>query len=98
MLLVACRDHSIGVGVLEQMHHVAGRLDDLVCRRCHDVTRDAGWKTAGQRRDESVDDPLSELERPWLIGDLVVRRVDDKARTRLNVEAIRAMLFDVLRS
>ena len=79
------------------MHHVAGRLNNLVCGGRNDVTRDAGRKATGERRDEPVDDALPELERPWLIRDLVVGRVDHEAGSRLNAKAVRAMLFDVLR-
>jgi hypothetical protein len=56
-----------------------------------------GGRTAGQRRDESLDDPFSEFERPWLIWDLSIGRVEDKAGSWLLVQAVRAMFFDILR-
>src|SRR5258705_12286955 len=87
----------VRVGVLEQVHHVARRLNNLVRGGRNDVTRNAGRKAAGERRDEAIDDALPEFERPWLIGDLVIRRIDDKAGPGLSVEAVGAMFFYVLR-
>jgi hypothetical protein len=77
--------------------HIAGRLNNLVCGGRNDVTRNAWRKATGEGRDEPFDDPLPERERPWLIRDLVVRRIDDEAGPGLSVEAVWAMFFYVLR-
>src|SRR4051812_17608971 len=95
MRLVGRRNDAVGVGVLEQMHHVARRLNDLMRSRRHHVAGNAGWETARKRRDEAIGDVPAEFERPWLIWNLPVGRIDDKARPRLNAEAGR-VLFDVL--
>src|ERR1041385_347471 len=79
------------------MHHVTGRLHDLMRTRGNDIAGDTRRETAGQRRDESLNDPFSEFERPWLIWDLSIGRVQDKARSGLLVQAVGAMFFDVLR-
>src|SRR5207237_10263125 len=95
--LAAGRNHPVRVRVLEHVQHVAGRLHDLMRAWCNRIARDAGRKTTGERRDEFLRDRLSELERPGLIRDLVVRRIDDQAWPRLHVQAVGAMLLDVLR-
>jgi hypothetical protein len=77
------------------MHHVAWRLNNLVRGGGDDIARDTGRETACQRRNETFGDVLAELQRPWLVRNLAVGRIDDEARACLNTKS-RFVLLDVL--